>query len=83
MMTASVAGVVGVARENCARAVELLGHDESGEGVSQGESSERQQEAGAGACRLGPAIGGADGEDDVLRAFITAGSEPGGERFRG
>jgi hypothetical protein len=78
-----VAGVVGVAGENCARAVELLGHDEAGESVSESEAPQREQEAGTGACLLGPAVSGANGKDDVLRAFIAVCAEPGGEGFRG
>jgi hypothetical protein len=65
-----------VASENCNRAVKLLGHDEAGEGVGQGEGTEGEQELGALAGGGGPAVRGADGEGDVLGAFIAAGVEP-------
>jgi hypothetical protein len=78
-----VACVIGVASENCACAVELFGDDEAGECVGERESSEGEQEPGAGACGFGPAIGRADGEDDMLRAFIAASAEPGGECLGG
>ena len=78
-----MAGVIGVTRENCACAVELLGHDEAGEGVGESEGSQREKKAGSGSGLIGPAVGRADGEDDVLRAFIAAGAEPGGESLRG
>lgn len=43
----SVAGVVGVAGEYCAGAVELFGEDEAGEGVGEGEGAEGEQDFGA------------------------------------
>jgi hypothetical protein len=75
----SVAGVVRVARENCKCAVELLGEDETGEGVGERERAEGEQEGGALAGGVGPSAGGADGEEDVLLALIAALPEPCGE----
>jgi hypothetical protein len=44
----SVSGVVGVAGEYGAGAVELFGEDEAGEGVGEGEGAEGEQDLGAG-----------------------------------
>ena len=78
-----VAGVVGVAGEDRACAVELLGEDEAREGVGEGEASEREQQGGAGAGCGRPTVGGADGKDDVLRALVAALAKPRCEGFRG
>lgn len=72
-----------MARENCTRAVELLGEDEPGEGVGEGEGSEREQEAGTRARGVRPSVGGSDGEDDVLSPFVAPDAEPGGKGFGG
>ena len=41
-----MAGMVGVAGEDCAGAVELFGEDEAGEAVREGEGAERGERAG-------------------------------------
>ncbi len=76
-----MAGVVGVTRENCTCAVELLGEDEARESVSEREGPQREKQGGAGAGLFGPAIGRPNGEDYVLRALIATVVEPGGEAF--
>lgn len=79
----SVAGVVGVVGEDGGGAVELLGDDEAGEGVCEGQGAEGEQELGAWAGGGGPTVCRADGEEDVLDAVVAAGDEPGGEGFGG
>ena len=71
--------MVGVACQDCTGAVELFGEDKTGKFMSQGDRAEGEQEAGLGMSLCGPAVGGADGEDDVLDALIATGSEPRGE----
>jgi hypothetical protein len=82
-----MAGVVGMACQDCTGAVELFGEYEASEVVSQGDRAKREQEAG---LRLGngmscrrPAVGGADSEDHVLNALVAAGTEPRGKFGRG
>ena len=74
-----MAGVVGVACQDCTGAVELFGEDEAGEFVGHCDGAEREQQIGLGPGLFRPSVGGADGEDDVLDALIPAGAEPGGE----
>jgi len=68
-----------VAGEDGEGAVDLLGEDEAGEVVGQGDEAEGEQEVGAGAGQRGPAVGRADGEDDALRAGIAEADEVFGE----
>jgi len=72
-----------VAGEDGGGAVELFGEDEASDCVGVGEGAEREDEFGAEESVGGPAVGGADGEDDVLDAFLTTGSEPRREEFGG
>jgi hypothetical protein len=76
-----MAGVVGVAGEDGEGSVELLGEDYAGEFVGQGDESEREEEVGAGSSVGGPAVGGADGEDEALGAFVAETADAGGEVF--
>jgi hypothetical protein len=78
-----VAGVVGVAGEDGEGAVELLGEDYAGEFVGQGDESEREEEVGSGAGVGGPAVGGADGEDEALGALVAKTADAGGEGLGG
>ena len=66
--------------QDCTGAVELFCEDQAGEIVGHCDGTKREREAG---LRLdgsvggwGPAIGGADGEDNVLDSLIAAGTEP-------
>ena len=79
----SVGGVVGVAGEDGEGAVDLLGEDGAGEFMGQSDVAEREDEAGAGACSGGPAVGGTDGEDKGLCARVAEAAEVGGEFFGG
>ena len=67
--------------EDGAGAVELLGEDEAGEGMSQSKGSKGEQELSPRAATIGPSAGRAHGKNDVLRALIAALREPGGESF--
>lgn len=68
--------------EDGAGAVELLGEDEAGEGMSQSKGSKGEQELSPRAGTNGPSAGRAHGKNDVLSAVIAALGEPGGEGFR-
>jgi hypothetical protein len=74
-----MAGVVGVAGEDGEGTVDLLGEDDASEFMRQGNVAEREDEAGAGASGGGPAVVGADGEHDGLRAGVAEAAEVGGE----
>jgi hypothetical protein len=78
-----VAGVVGVAREDGSGAVDLLGEDDAGELVGEGDEAEREEEVGTVAGCGGPAVGGTDGEDQALCAIVAETAESGGEFFGG
>ena len=58
--------------EDGQRAVDLLGDDGAGELVGQRHAAQRQRAVSAGERGGGPAVGGADGEDDALGAVIAA-----------
>lgn len=62
-------------------AVDLFCHDEASEGMGHREGAEGEQQLCARACRVGPAVGGADGEDDVLSACVATFPKPGSEGF--
>lgn len=51
--------------------------------MGQGDGAEREDEAGAGAGSGGPAVVGADGEDDGLRAGVAEPAEVSGEILAG
>ncbi len=71
-----------MACQDCTGAVELFGEDEAGEFVGECDGTKRELEGGVGKGFRGPAVGGADGKDDVLGPLIAAGAEPGGELGR-
>ena len=72
-----------VAGEDGEGAVELLGKDDTGEFVGQGDESEREEEVGAGAGVGGPAVRRADGEDEPLGAVVAETADAGGEGLGG
>ncbi len=61
------------------RAVELLGGNDGGEFVRQGDASEGQCPVGAGERGGRPAVCAADGEDELLGAAVLHVSQRGGE----
>ena len=78
-----MAGVVGMAGEDRAGAVELFGEDEAGDGVGESEGTEGEDGFRAQESVGGPAVGGTDGEGDVLNAVLAMSAKPGGEELRG
>ena len=74
--------MVWMAGEDGKGAVDLLGQDQSGNLMRQGHGPEGKQKAGAFPGGIRPAAGGADDEDDVLSALVTADAEPRGKCFR-
>ncbi len=58
--------------EDGAGAVELLGEDEAGEGMSQSKGSKGEQELSPRAGTIGPSAGRAHCKNDVLSALIAA-----------
>ena len=74
-----MAGVVGVSGEDGECAIELLGEHDAGELVGKGHGAEGEQEGGALAGCGRPAIGGADGEVEMLDARVALVAEPCGE----
>ena len=78
-----VAGVVGVVGEDGEGAVDLLGGDGAGEFVGEGHAAERDGAVGAGEGGGGPAVGGADGEEDALGAVVAKPGDERGELFGG
>jgi hypothetical protein len=79
----SVAGVVGVAGADGEGAVDLLGEDDGGEFVGEGDAAEGEGAFGAFERGRGPAVGRADGEEGVLGSGVLEGAEDGGEFGRG
>ena len=65
-----------MACQDCTGAVELFGEDEAGEFVGECDGTKRELKSSVGERFGGPAVGWADGEDDVLRALIAAGAKP-------
>jgi hypothetical protein len=76
-----MAGVVGVAGEDGEGAVKLLGEDGAGQFMRQGDGAEREDEAGAQAGGVSPAVVGADSENDGLGAGVAQPAEVFGEGF--
>ena len=62
--------------DDCKRAIYLLGEDDGGELVRQGEGAEGKQEAGAVTGGLRPAVRRADGEDKILDALVALAADP-------
>lgn len=78
----SVSHVVGVAGENRGGSIDLFCYDEARQGVSQRHGAKGKKTASApgfGSGRLRPAIGRANGKDDVLRSFLPAPAQPYGQ----
>ena len=76
--------VVRMTRENCTCAIELLRYHKAGELMGQRHRAERDEAAAAFAQSSGlvrPAVGWADGENDMLRITIAAGPKPIRERL--
>jgi hypothetical protein len=80
--------VVGVVGEDGEGAVELFDEDDAGELMGEGHGAKGEEqiarlrsEGASGALR--PAVGGADGEDQVLSALIAAAFDPPGEFLGG
>jgi len=71
-----------MAGEDGAGAVELLGQDQAGEGMSEGEGPEGKEKLGPRPSGFRPPAGRAYRKDDVLGALIAPGPEPGSEGFR-
>lgn len=72
-----------MAGEDGAGAVDLFGEDDAGELVRQGHLAEGEKELRFGAGVFGPAIRGADGEENLLSAVVAELAEMGGEGFGG
>ena len=70
-----------MAGEDGEGAVELLGENDAGELVRQGDGAEGEQEIGAGAGLAGPTVGGTDGEDEIPRGGVAVAAEKRGEVF--
>ena len=71
--------VIRMPGQNGAGAVELFGEDDAGEFMGEGDGAEGEEEVGAGAGGGGPAISGADGEEELLDAAVAEGAEVGCE----
>ena len=78
-----MSGVVGVAGEDGGGAVDLLGENDAGELVGEGDASEGEEELRLLAGGGGPAVGGTDGEDETLGAVVAETAEAGGELLGG
>lgn len=78
-----MAGVIGMSSQNGAGAVELFGHDETGEGVRHRHGTKRKQQLGTLACGVRPATGRTDGKERVANAVVAPLSDPRSKCFRG
>jgi len=72
-----------VAGEDSEGAVDLLSENGARKFMGQGDQAERQDEGGAGAGGGGPAVVGANGEDDGLGTGVAEAAELGGEVLGG
>lgn len=75
--------MVGVSGEDGGGAVELLGEDDAGELVGEGEAAEGEEEVGALVGGGGPAVGGTDGEDEALGSVVAEAADAGSEVLGG
>ena len=71
-----------MAGQNRIGAVDLLGHHQPREGVSQRHRPQREQQLRPRPCRLRPAVGRPDGEDNLLRPLVPPRAQPRGKGFR-
>jgi len=78
-----MAGVVGMACENCKRPVDLFSEHEARESMRESEGAEGEEQGCAFARFVGPSVGRTDGKDDLLSAVIALAAEPFCERFGG
>jgi hypothetical protein len=76
-----VAGVVGVIREDGEGAVDLFGENGAGELMGKRDLAEGENKGCAGSRGHGPSVGGADGEDEGLRAGVAEAADVLGEGF--
>ena len=65
--------------KDCKCAIHLFAYDHPGELVGQGHGSHGEKQGGTLAIGVGPAVGGADGEDDALLALVAHAAEPAGK----
>jgi len=68
-----------MAGENRKCAVELLCHYEARKSVGHGHRPQREQQLCAKTRGFGPSAGGADGENNLLRALVAPFAEPRGK----
>ena len=69
-------GVIRMPSKDCKCTVDLFAEDDAGELVRQDHGAEGKKQTGLRALLVRPAVGGADGEDDPLAAFIALAAEP-------
>jgi hypothetical protein len=74
-----VAGVIGVAGEDCSGTVNLFREYDTGKLVRQGNASEREEELRSLAGRGRPSVCGADGEHKALGSVVAQTAEAGSE----
>src|SRR6201996_9428593 len=79
----SMAAVVGMPSKDCKCAIELFGEHDPGQLMGKGHGAEGEQQVGAVAGFLRPAVGRPDGEVQVLGAGVAFPSDPGSELFGG
>lgn len=72
-----------MAGEDGEGAVDLLGQDDACQLVGEGDAAEGEQKVGASASHVGPSVGGADGEDEMLRPGVAKMADGLGELFGG
>jgi hypothetical protein len=75
--------MIRVPAEDRESAVDLFAEDDAGELVGEGQGSEGEGLAGAATRFSGPAIAGADGEDQKLASLIALAPQPIGESLGG
>jgi len=75
--------MIRVAAEDGKGAVDLFAEDDAGELVGQSHGAEGEMLGGAAARGGGPAVSGADGEDEELAALVALAAEPLGQGCRG
>ncbi len=71
--------VVWVPGKDCSGTVNLLGKNQSGQGVCHGHWPKRKKQLCTLPGRRGPAVRGTDSKNKVLRALVSAFAHPGRE----
>ena len=79
----SMTTVVWVPRKDCKCAIELFGEHDPGQLMGKGHGAKGEQQVGAVAGGLRPAIGRPDSEVQVLGAGVPLPPDPGSELFGG